>query len=134
VSSPWREIIHGVSALMVVVMSYLHLSDLPFSSNKERRWVGTMRVGLIWFIFGAPVVAVVAWLFHEPGLFFEYVLFSLTVYIFLSWTQIPKSDLAKIRAYLDGGEVEQPLVHRESEWLPSHWLPYADETPKEKAG
>ena len=131
--SPWREVIHGLSALAVVVMSYLHLSMLPFSSNKERRWLGSMRVGMVWFIFGSPAIAVLAWCLGEPGWFFEYILFSLSVYIFLSWTQIPKSDLAKVRAYVAGGEVEQPLVHRDSDWLPSHWLPYVDETPRAPA-
>ena len=53
-ASPWREIAHGIGAFLVVVMSYLHLSMLPFCSNKERRWLGSMRFGMIWFLFGSP--------------------------------------------------------------------------------
>ncbi len=131
VSAPYLYVVQGVSALMVVVLSHLHLSSLPFVNNK-RRFVGSMKVGMIFFLAGSPIFGLVAWLgFGQPEWFFEYILFALTVYICLSWTQIPKTDLQRIRDYLAGGEVVLPLVHKESDWMPSHWLPYF-EKPSEQ--
>ena len=79
---------------------------------------------LIWL----PVIGALAWYLREPALFFEYIFASLAVYIFLSWTQIPKSDLAKVKAYVAGGEVEMPLIHKDSDWVPASIMPYFDET------
>ncbi|MEE2789324.1 MAG: CDP-alcohol phosphatidyltransferase family protein [Myxococcota bacterium] len=125
--SPWKEVAHGVTAALIIVLSYLHLSNLPFCSNKERRWLGGMRFGILWFLGGSPLISIVALYLGDAHIFFEYILASLSVYIFLSWTQIPKSDLAKVRAYLNGGAVEKPLVHVESPWVPSSFTPYFDE-------
>jgi len=120
-----RQIAYAVAASIVVVLSFLHLSTLPFANHKARRWLGPMRFGVWWFLGGSPVAFGVFWLvLGRPALIFDYLTFSLFAYIFVSWTQIPKEDLRRIHAYLDGGEVEKPLVHVDSTWKPSTLAPY----------
>ncbi len=119
------QVAYGVAAVLVVVLSYLHLSTLPFSNHKARRWLGPMRFGVWFFLGGSPVAFFVSWLvLGRPELIFDYLTFSLFMYIFVSWTQIPRADLDRIRAYLDGGDVEKPLVHVDSTWRPSSLAPY----------
>lgn len=120
-----RQVAYGVTAVIVVVLSYLHLSTLPFSNHKARRWLGPMRFGVWVFLGGSPVAFLIGWLaLGRPELIFDYLTFCMVMYIFVSWTQIPKADLRRIRAYLASGEVEKPLVHRDSSWQPSSLAPY----------
>lgn len=119
----WGWLVHPASALAVVAVSALHLSAFPFASNKRRRWLKWMWVGRHAFLSLSPVVALVGWLgFGRPGVIFDYILFCLAVYIFLSWTQIPRGDWRRVRHYLKTREVLLPLVHESGAWRPRGWL------------
>ena len=125
--SPWREVCHGVSAALVVIGSILHLSKLPFINHHERRWMGALRFGMHGFLSATPVAFLFGWLvLHWPGFVYNYILGCLLIYLFWSWTQIPKTDLQRIRAYLAGGPLVLPLVHRDSSWrsrtIADYWL------------
>jgi len=116
-ASPWREVCHGVAAALVMLLSVLHLSKLPFVNHSGRRWMSLLRFGVWSFLFGSPVALAVGWLVLDwPGVFYDYVFFCLLSYIALSWTQIPKTDLKRIRDYVAGGPLVLPLVHRDSVW------------------
>jgi phosphatidylserine synthase len=124
---PWREISHAVAAIFVVVGSLLHLTTLPFVNHHERRWMYVLRFGAYSFLAGTPVMFLLGWvLFGKPELVYDYLLFCMLVYIFFSWSQIPKTDLRRIREYVAGGPLVRPLVHRESTWrsrtLADYWL------------
>jgi phosphatidylserine synthase len=125
--SPWRELCHAVSASFVVLGSVLHLSQLPFVNHHERRWMSVLHFGMHGFLTGTPIAFLFGWLvLRWPGFVYNYVLFCLIIYLFCSWTQIPKTDLRRIRTYLDGGPLIKPLVHRDSSWrshtLADYWL------------
>ena len=115
--------------LLVILLSYLHLSTLPFINGKGRRWMTWAKVGMIWFLGGSPLFWILAGLgFGHPEWIFDYVAFSLFMYVFFSWTQIPKEDYRRIKRYVDGGEIELPLVHKENDWCPKRGLPILEET------
>lgn len=129
--SPWRELGHGATAALVVVGSILHLSHLPFVNHHERRWMSWLRFGAYFFLAGTPLAFLVGWLvFKQPELGYDYLLFSMFIYVFLSWTQIPREDLRRIKAYLRGEPLRKPLVHLESSWRSKSWADYwlADRT------
>lgn len=125
--SPWREVANAIVALLVVVGSILHLSKLPFINHHERRWSGMQLLGMRLFLGGAPIAFLFGCLvLRWPGFIYNYLLCLLILYIFLSWTQIPRTDLRRIRAYLAGGPLVKPLVHKDSSWrsrtMADYWL------------
>jgi CDP-diacylglycerol--serine O-phosphatidyltransferase len=125
--SPWREVANAVAALLVAVGSILHLSKLPFINHHERRWSGIHLVGMLTFIAGTPVAFLVGWLvLGWPAFVYNYILCLLILYLFLSWVSIPRTDLRRIRAYLAGGPLVKPLVHKDSSWrsrtLADYWV------------
>jgi phosphatidylserine synthase len=116
-SSPWRELGQGLTAGFVVIGSILHLSHLPFVNHHERRWMKWLWFGMHFFLAGTPIAFLVSWLvFKRPSLVYNYLLLCLVAYLFVSWTQIPKEDLRRIRAYIRGEPLVKPLVHRDSTW------------------
>ncbi len=130
-SSLWRatsgtgaQVVHVITAILVVTLSCLHLSNIPFNSNKYRRWLGMMWIGRLYFLVGSPLSLIVGWLFFGyPGLFFDHLVAALFIYIFLAWTQIPKGDWRRVRHYIKTGEKVQPMIHVNSTWVPVHILP-----------
>lgn len=132
----WGTWGHAVSAATVIVLSVLHLSRIPFINNKHRRWMGIVRVGVYVFLAGAPIAALLGWaVLGRLAFFFDYVLFCLIIYIILSWATIPRTDLRRIRAYLAGGELVRPLVHKDLTWRGRTLFPFFDPplTPEEDA-
>lgn len=119
----WGWLIYPASALIVVAVSVLHVNYFPFASNKHRRWLKWMWIGKHAFLTLSPIVFLVGWLgFDYPAVIFDYICFCLSVYIFLSWTQIPKGDWRRIRHYIKTREVLLPLVHTSGEWRPQGFL------------
>jgi len=115
--SPWREVAHWGAAGLIALGSILHLSKIPFVNHSQRRWMFMLRFGMHGFLTTTPVVFLLGWLVLDwPGLVYDYLFFCLINYLFLSWTQIPKTDIRRIRAYVSGGPLVKPLVHRDSEW------------------
>lgn len=122
-SDAWGWLTYPLSALVIVAVSVLHVGYFPFASNKHRRWLKWMWIGKHAFLTLSPVVLLVGWFgFNNPAILFDYILFCLAVYVFLSWTQIPKGDWRRIRHYLKTREVILPLVHPSSEWRPQGLL------------
>ncbi|MFH1132053.1 MAG: CDP-alcohol phosphatidyltransferase family protein [Pseudomonadota bacterium] len=115
--SPWREIGYAVAAILVVVLSVLHLSKIPFVNHNERRWMNALFFGMHVFLTGTPIAFVLGWVFLDsPAFVYDYVLFCLIIYLFVSWTQIPRVDIQRIRTYVAGGPLVKPLVHRDNTW------------------
>lgn len=123
--SPWREIVYGGAAVLIAVLTFFHLSKIPFVNRTKRRWMVMLRFGMHMFLTMAPIVFLVGWLALDwPGIIYDFLLFDLLVYLCVSWTQIPKEDLRRIRHYIATGELKLPLVHVSSEWRPRTWNPY----------
>jgi phosphatidylserine synthase len=136
-ASPWREISHGVAAAFVVIGSVLHLTKIPFLNHHERRWMSALWFGKQFFLLGTPLALLVGWVFFGyPALVYDYLFHCLIIYIFCSWTQIPKTDLRRIRAYVAGGQLVKPLVHLDSPWrsrsIADYWL-YPDRDGSDEA-
>jgi phosphatidylserine synthase len=122
---PWQDIAHMVAAGLVVFMSIMHLSNIPFVNHHQRRWMTGLRFGMVAFLAVSPISLLLGWLVLKwPGLFFDYLLFNLLVYLLLSWTQIPKTDRQRMRDYIAGGPLIKPLVHKESTWRSHGWADY----------
>jgi CDP-diacylglycerol---serine O-phosphatidyltransferase len=116
---PWREVWLGATALLIVVMSFMHLSNLPFLNHSRRRWMKVLRFGMHMFLTMVPIVAALSWiLFRQLAIVYDFILFDLIIYIFISWTQNPKEDLRRIKAYVNGGPLVRPLVHVDNDWRP----------------
>ena len=112
---PLQPYMHALAAILVIVLSVLHLSKIPFVSHHERRWMSGLRFGAWFFLAGSPISFFVGWLVLDwPGLGYDYLFFSFLAYVLISWTQIPKTDLRRIKQVLAGGPLVLPLVHRES--------------------
>jgi CDP-diacylglycerol--serine O-phosphatidyltransferase len=130
--SPWREVLQAVAALLVVVGSILHLSKIPFINHHERRWMSLLRLGMHVFLTGTPIAFFFGWLvLGWPGFVYNYLLFCMIIYVFCSWSQIPRADIRRIRTYLAGGPLIKPLVHRDSAWrsrsIADFWLAGEDD-------
>ncbi len=141
-SSIWTDtaglsasITHVITAVLVVGLSLLHVSRMPFNSNKYRRWMGMMWFGRGFFLLGAPLALVVGLtLYYIPAthsifsypteLFFDHLVVALFIYIFLAWTQIPKEDFRRIKHYLKTKEVIYPLVHVTNDWKCTRFVPF----------
>ena len=52
---------HIVAAGLIVTLSILHLSNIPFLNHKTRRPTYMVTVGVIWFLAGTPIVALLGW-------------------------------------------------------------------------
>ncbi|NUN12057.1 MAG: CDP-alcohol phosphatidyltransferase family protein [Myxococcales bacterium] len=125
----------GMCSALIVGVSMAHLSTFPFVNHVQRRWMGALRFGKAWFLVGTPISAVVGWVVWDyPKLFFDWLLFSMCAYLFVSWTQIPKTDWVRIRRYLNGGPIILPLVHRSSTWRPTSAIPAFDPVLPDPAG
>lgn len=123
--SPWREVVFGGAGVLIAVLSFFHLSTLPFVNRTKRRWMGLLRFGMHMFLTMAPIVFLVGWLVLDwPALIYDFLLFDLLVYMGVSWTQIPKEDIRRIRHYIATGELQLPLVHVSREWRPRTWFPF----------
>jgi CDP-diacylglycerol--serine O-phosphatidyltransferase len=136
--SPYQEIAHYASAVVVVVGSFFHVSQIPFVNHKKRRWMTMLRFGKHAFLTASPIVFLLGWLLLDrPGLVYDHIQFCMNIYIFLSWTQIPKADLQRIRRYIRTGELIKPLVHRDSEWrshtIADYWLDRTGLEPEDAA-
>ena len=110
-ASPWREIAHGIGAFLVVVMSYASI-DAAFL---QQQGAALVRLYALWddlVLISAPVIGVLAWYLREPALFFEYI-FAFGRLYFPFVDPDSKEDLAKVKAYVAGGEVEMPLIHKD---------------------
>jgi phosphatidylserine synthase len=124
-ASPWREVVYGAGAALIIVLSFFHLSAVPFVNRTKRRWMMFLRFGMHMFLTMAPIVFLVGWLLLDwPGIIYDFLLFELLVYIFLSWTQIPKEDIRRIRHYVATGELKLPLVHVDKTWRPRTLNPF----------
>jgi CDP-diacylglycerol---serine O-phosphatidyltransferase len=115
-SQPWNVIGPASIALLTVVGSFFHLSKIPFCNHSKRRFMGPMAFGRLWFLGFTPVLFIACVATGHSRWIYDWLMFSFMVYVFLNWTQIPKEDTRRIRKYLATGEIELPLVHRESTW------------------
>ena len=123
-SSPWSEIGYITTAVLIIVMSFFHLSKIPFVNHHERRWMKLLRFGAWVFLFGSPVALVLDLLFlNETIFFYDYLVFCFVNYIGLSWTQITREDRRRIRAYIAGEPLVKPLVHKENTWRTKTLVP-----------
>ena len=113
----WTEIAYAGTATLIVVMSLLHLSKIPFVAHHQRRWMGILRFGAWYFLFGTPVALVIGWLaFDWPGLVFDHLTFCFLGYVGVSWITITKTDRRRMKEYVAGGPLIRPLVHRDTTW------------------
>ncbi len=124
-ASPWRELVYGVGALLIILMSVLHLSKIPFVNHHGRRWMGVLRFGMHSFLTAVPIAFLFVWLIlGRPALVYDIILFDLLVYLLLAWTQIPREDIRRMRHLVETGELIEPLVHKNSSWRPRTGAPY----------
>lgn len=116
-----QPIMHAIAAGIVMLLSVLHLSTIPFVNHHGRRWMTSLRFGVYFFLAGTPIALLVGWLaFDYPHLVYDYLLFCFINYILISWVTIPKEDLRRIKKLLTTGEKAPPLVHKESSWRSKH--------------
>lgn len=128
--SPWRELVYGGGALLIIVLCFLHLSKIPFVNHHGRRWMYMLRFGYHMFRTVAPIVLVLGWVLLDwPEVVYDYLLFCLLVYLLASWTQIPREDWKRIRDFIKGGEMVKPLVHPDNTWRPKTMNPYFCDPP-----
>ncbi|MCG5054139.1 MAG: CDP-alcohol phosphatidyltransferase family protein [Myxococcales bacterium] len=127
-AAPWNVVAPASVALLIVVGSFFHLSRIPFPNHQKRRFMGPMRFGKWVFLGGSPVMFVVSAALGNGRLVYDYLVFLFVSYVFFSWTQIPKEDLRRIRAYIATGTLQNPLVHRESNWRPKTRVPALEPT------
>ena len=128
-TAEWGGLIYLSSAVIIITISALHLSYIPFNGNKSRRWLNMMWVGKHAFLTISPIVFILGMIYDTPEVIFDYICFCLFHFIFLSWTQIPRGDFKRVRHYLTTREVIRPLIHIESTWRPQHFLlPILDDT------
>ncbi len=112
---PLQPYLHGLAAFVVILLSVLHLSHFPFVNHHKRRWMTALRFGAWFFLAGTPISFLVGWLaFDYPRLGYDHLFFSFLIYILVAWTQIPKTDLRRIKQVIAGGPLVLPLVHKES--------------------
>lgn len=115
--APWRQVGQATAAALVILLSILHLSKIPFVNHSGRRWMSLLRFGVWFFLLGSPLSLLLGWLLLDwPGVFYDYVFYCMLIYVFVSWSQIPREDIARIRSYVAGGPVVKPLVHRDGTW------------------
>jgi phosphatidylserine synthase len=128
---------HGVAAGLLVILSAMHLTKIPFLNHKNRRNTYMVKVGVWWFLGGTPVViAISKYFFGNFELFFDYLFFSMMSYTFVNWTQIPRDDFRRIRRFVETGELELPLVHKDSDWRSKRFAPFFDpagDTPESQS-
>jgi len=124
-TSPWREVGYGVVAAVIVMGSLMQQSTFPFANHHGRRWMGGMRFGAYAFLVGSPAWLVLGLACADTNeWFFDYLVVSMVVYLGMAWTQTPYQDWLRIRAYVNGGPLIKPLVHRDSRWRPTTILPF----------
>ncbi len=128
-AAPWNVIAPASVALLIMVGSFFHLSRIPFPNHQKRRFMGWMRIGHVMFLAGSPVMFAISAVVGNSRLVYDYLVVMFLSYIFMSWTQIPKEDTRRIRKYIATGELQIPLVHRESTWRPHRWAPALSEGP-----
>jgi phosphatidylserine synthase len=124
-ASNFGTLAHAGVAAYVVVGSFFHLSNWPFVAHHGRRFMGLLRFGKWVFLLGCPMALLISLLIWRDGrLFFDHALLCFFVYLFLSWTQIPRADLRLARAAVRGEPGGLPLVHRDSPWRPRTLAPF----------
>jgi len=133
-ASPGRQLVLGSTALLIAVMSLLHLSSLPFLNHSRRRWMMVLRFGMHMFLTMVPIVGLLSWLLLGAlWLVYDFILFDLIIYICISWSQNPKEDYRRIKTYLQGGPLVRPLVHKDNDWTPKTWAVYfLEDGPRER--
>lgn len=131
-AAPWNVIGPASVALIIVVGSFFHLSRIPYPNHQKRRFMGWMRIGQVMFLMGSPLMFAISFALGHPRWVYDYLVFLFICYVFMSWTQIPKEDRRRIRKYIATGELEKPLVHRDSTWRPHRWVAAWGETPLDR--
>lgn len=117
--------VHAFAAVFIVVMSFLHLSRIPFVNHHKRRWMTGLHFGVYVFLLGTPLALLFGWLLlGRPRMVYDHLLFCFLVYYLISWMQISREDLRRIRLYLAGGPLIKPLVHVDSSWRSHSWADY----------
>jgi CDP-diacylglycerol---serine O-phosphatidyltransferase len=115
--SPWKELGQALAAGFVVILSILHLSQIPFVNHHHRRWMWALKFGFRFFIITTPLSFFIGLLFLSwPGLIYDCLFANMMVYLFVSWTSIPREDRKRIKEYIQGKPLVLPLVHQESAW------------------
>ena len=135
--SPFKEIAYGLVALIILALGIAHLLTFPFISHHGRRWMGMHQFSRVEFQIGSLVVLPLAFWLGWPELIFDKLVFDLTIYVFMGWILIPRTDWKRIRHYLETGERVMPLVHKSHTWRPSglavFWEPEPEPVVPEEA-
>ncbi len=119
-----------IVALLIAVMSFMHLSNMPFISHHGgRRWMAYINLGRYVFLIGTPLVFIVGLTLGAPWLVWDMMVFNMFTYIFLAWIQMHPGDMQRIRHYIKTGEVIQPLCHKDSGWRAKGGAIYFREKP-----
>jgi len=122
--SPLKEISWAVIIAIILALGIFHVKQFPFVSHHDRRWMGLLKFGEVWFLYGSAVAAALAWYLDSAYIFFDKLAFDLIIYVFVSWIEIPRTDFQRIRHYLATGEVILPLVHVDGTWRPRTFGPW----------
>jgi phosphatidylserine synthase len=135
--SPLKEISWGIVIVLIVFLGFFHLAQMPFCNHHDRRWMGLLRFGKWEFLLGSALVLPFAIWLRAPWFLFDKLVFDMMVYVFIAWVAYPREDRRRIKQYLDGGEVELPLCHKDRDWRPRDAFPYFhpehDERPAQAA-
>lgn len=122
--SPWKEITWGFVVLVIVGLGVIQVTRIPFVSHHDRRFMGLPKFGYVWFLWGSIVMVPFVIYFDAVYMLFDKLLADLFLYVFLGWTQVPRTDLRRIKHYLATGEVIPPLIHPDSGWRTQNLAPY----------
>jgi len=135
--SPLKELSWGFVAAFILFLGVFHLARVPFANHHDRRWMFLLRFGVWEFLAGTVLVALIALYFQAPWFIFDKLVFDMMAYVFIAWTQYPQEDRRRLKQYLDGGELELPMCHKDRSWRPRDAFPYFhpehDERPAQAA-
>lgn len=121
---------YHIVAAMIVIMSFMHLSSMPFISHHGgRKWMTYINVGKYVFLVGTPITFLVGLFIGAPWIVWDLVVFNMMVYIFFAWLQMHPGDMQRIRHYIKTGKVIQPLCHKDSGWQAKGAAIYFNEKP-----
>lgn len=86
---------------VILMVSFFMVSTLPFVSHHGRRFSGTLRFGVWWFLACLPAGLIAGWLLDYPALVYDLLLFNQLIYLFVANTQVPREQMDGYRAYVN---------------------------------
>ncbi len=94
------EYLYWIPIALVVLCSVMMLSFQGFISHHGTKWHGAIRFGMWWFLISIPVGIVGGYVFDYWRLMFDFLLFDLCVYMFISHFFVEKDLKARYNAYI----------------------------------